>query len=204
MKDWKAYCSLAIGAALGVVIFLGLVGFIVGDPLSDWFVSAHAVFVGEKEKELSFEQKLQLYELVRSGVVVSADGLLSHITALYGNIIQALIGLFVIFGFLSFFGLRWHSRQFLEDAVGTSVASTVGTYTGSLAFDGLLTTKIQHIASTEIEDLEGRISVVGELDERVSVLEDIISTRDKGDQTMENSSENVTGSNIVDDQSDKT
>lgn len=203
LKDWKTYFSLTLGAAAGVVIFLALVTFLVGDPLSDWFSSAHGVFVAEKEKELSFEQKLQLYELVRSGVIVTADGLLSHITSLYGNIIQALIGLFVIFGVLSFFGLRWHSKQLMEEAVTNSVANTVSNYTSSLVFDGLLTVKVQHIASTEIEDLETRISVVGELDERVSILEGLISNQDDSDQAMEKASQDEMINNVAEDQLDK-
>lgn len=182
--DWKFYFCVCGGTAAGVFLFLVGAVLFVGDPLGDWFMSAHAILVGEKQKELSVAGKAMLYYLSSSGVVISTDELMSQITTFYGNLIQTLVEIFFVFGFISFFILRWQSRQIMEDAVAAAVQSGLSNYTGSLHFDGVVTAKVQNVASTELEDLEGRISVIGVLDERVSVLEESISSSDDADKTL--------------------
>jgi hypothetical protein len=182
--DWKLYLSILLGAAVGVFAFLIAAVLVLGDPAGDWFISAHAVLVGEKQRDLSLDDQARLYHYMIEGVIVPTDGLISQIANFYGSIIQVLIGLFFVFGLVSFFVLRWHSKQFLDEAVGNAVETALKNHTNSINFDNMITLKVQNVASTEIEGLEQSISAVGDFDDRLSVVEDFISNSDHSEESL--------------------
>ncbi len=190
-QSWLFLPACIVGSAIGTFLFFLAGTLFLGDPAGDWFMSAHAVFVSEKAKDLTFEQEFQLQNFVRNGIVITTDGLLSQITDFYGSIIQTLIGMFFVFGLISFFLLRWHSKREIENTISIAVEDAFGKYTKTIDYDNLLNIKIQSLLSVELENLDERITIVGLLDERVSGLEDFISKKDTVDSSSaDNQNEN--------------
>lgn len=190
--DWKFYLSILLGAAIGVFAFLVAIVVFIGDPAGDWFMSAHAVLVTEKLKDLSLDDQGRLYHYMTEGIVIPTDGLISQIANFYGNIIQVLIGLFFVFGFVSFLVLKWHSKQFMEEAVGNAVELALRGHTNSISFDNMITLKVQNVASTEIEGLEQSIAAIGDFEDRLSIVEEFISSEDHSEKSLAEASKSVT------------
>lgn len=113
----KNFASTFLGGLTGTVIFLVFCTYWLGQPFGDWFMSAHGIIGAKELAEATTDDRVELYKLLNRGLIITSDGVLSQMAALYGNLIQVLIGAFALITVLGFLAVRWQSIQAAEDYV---------------------------------------------------------------------------------------
>lgn len=173
-----------LGGFFAVGVFLITATYFFGDPFGDWFMSAHGIFTAQREIEITEQENLHIYQLMTRGLVISADGIIENITSLYGNMIQALIGVLALATVLAFVAVRWQSIQAAEEYIETKSS----TYFSSREFQTLVSGRVADYVDTldpatnpqmgtvdpgmEISELRNRILVLEQFIQRSSSAEE--------------------------------
>ncbi|MGC4026342.1 MAG: hypothetical protein QM744_15050 [Mesorhizobium sp.] len=158
-------CAILLGSALGTLIFLVLVIFVVGDPLTDWLRSSLGIVFSAEPRATDPLAREAAIALMERGLITTPDSLISTISNLYGNMIQILVGAFALLAILSFFAICWQSIQqaeaFLEEKIEKSLNSTD------------FNKRLNDITIETFDTYYG--TNIGSIDQRLSILEDHIA-----------------------------
>ena len=169
--------SLVLGTAIGTFCFLALCTIFIGKPIRDTILSAHGILTSNKPVTLTTEQTTTIVDLVQKGALISSSDLLSNMTSFYSTVIQLLIAIFFVFGSLSFFAIRAHSRSQIEEVANELVSKSTLNHFGSVKFQQEVRERIDSTLQIALEDIETRLEPVGaeridELEKRLRELRD--------------------------------
>lgn len=167
MKVILHFCAAITGYALGTVIFLSIVVFILGSPLKDWLGSTLGLFIERNPNNLDTATWDAALDMMRQGIITTPDSLMSNVVSLYGNMIQILVGVFALFGILSFFSIRWQSIQQAESFIEEKLTKTFT----SEEFNKRLSDITSRAVDVQFEPLDERLNYLSDLDERLARLE---------------------------------
>lgn len=154
------YTSLLLGATIGTFAFLVLSSIFVAKPIKDTILSAHGILVANKPTQLTADQTGLIVDLLQKGALISSSDLLSNMTSFYSTVIQLLIAIFFVFGTLSFFAMRAHSRIQIEEVANDLVSKAALNHFGSVAFEKEIRERIDSALQIAMEDLDSRIQPV--------------------------------------------
>ncbi len=176
----KNLISAFLGGLFGTVAFLVFCTYWIGQPFGDWFMSAHGIIGSNELAKATTEDRVELYKLLNRGLIITSDGVLSQMAALYGNLIQVLIGAFALITVLGFFAVRWQSIQAAEDYVDKRTKE----YFSSSEFGTLVSAEVQAYVDQLDPDTNPNIfsprmtalrNEVADLQNQVQILQSVIS-----------------------------
>lgn len=175
MKTLKLFGAAVLGWALGSFVFLMVVVFIFGRPMTDWLGSTFGIFVHRTPPNLDPPSWDAAVQLLQRGIIVTPEALISNITTTYGIMIQVLLGVLVVVGFLSFFAIRWQSIQQAENFIDQKLEKIIT----SDDFSRLLSNAASEVFDLQSEPLQEQLAHIALLDDRLSKIESMIA--EKGD-----------------------
>lgn len=167
VKTFGNFVGIVTGCALGTCVFLTIVIFVTGDPLKDWLESSLGLFVQRQPEVLDNLTREAAVAMVERGLIITPDGLIGGITNLYGNMIQVLVGVFALFGILSFFAIRWQSIQQAEALVESKLEKAFN----SDEFNKRLNDAASKAFDLQSESIHETLAEFSTLDERISAIE---------------------------------
>ncbi|CAN7203383.1 hypothetical protein LJR030_000535 [Rhizobium sp. LjRoot30] len=144
MSDLKNMAACFLGGFFGSFLFLIFAVYFFGDPFHDWFSSAYGIFSADKQQQLTTLDRVKIYDLLTRGLIVPSDGIISNLTDLYGNMIQALIGVLALATVLAAFAVRWQSIQSAQEFVDQKADA----HFASEEFKGRIRTAVQDYVDT--------------------------------------------------------
>ena len=185
MNAMRQFLAAVLGWAIGSIVFLTLVVFVFGNPLRDWLGSTLGIFVERIPPDLEPQIWDAAAELLRRGIIIPPDALIASITNFYGTLIQVLLGVFAVFGVLSFFAIRWQSTQQAE----TFAEQKIDKLFESREFSRRLTDEASKVFDLQSESIEEMISSLSTIDARIIALEEEISSRASEDEPSDEEEE---------------
>lgn len=174
---WTSCILLAVGSAVGAFAFLAFVTILLGSPIADSLLSVHGVLVQDDVNSITAQQEYEIVQLLRGGKLMTADGLLSQMQNYYSSQIQVVIGLFFVFGLLSFFAVRLHSERQIEETASRQVSTAFETLLKSHEFHKQLSNQTQSAISLEMESVQKTLESFSNLSDRMRALEGILASR---------------------------
>ena len=160
---WSGFCGTILGALLGTFVFLCLFALWVGTPITDSLLSAHGVFVRNERTALTPQEEYQIVQLLRAGTLLTGDGLLANIQAFYQNLINALVGSFVVFGIISFIAVRSHTTAQVDELVTTRIEHGLSKLFDSKSFHDSIAEKIERKLELALEGIDNSLQELGDL-----------------------------------------
>lgn len=166
----NALCWLT-GTAIGTVVFLWTASIYAGSIIGKSLMSVHGVIVKDGLDAITKEQSLTIDELIRNNSLIDANTFLSTLNNFYATTVQVLIGIFFIFGILSFIAIRNHSSREIELQSKINTKEAVQNYIDSIRFRDLVGSEVNSNFQIELESILESYSDATDLNDRVQTIE---------------------------------
>lgn len=134
-------------------------------------MSVHGVIVKDGLDAITKEQSLTIDELIRNNSLIDANTFLSTLNNFYATTVQVLIGIFFIFGILSFIAIRNHSSREIELQSKINTKEAVQNYIDSIRFRDLVGSEVNSNFQIELESILESYSDATDLNDRVQTIE---------------------------------
>lgn len=170
---WRYSISLFLGALFGTFAFLCLASFLLGTPISDSLLSAHGVLIQNGKEELTTQQIFEVQQLLKKGMILSADGLISNMQSFYGNLITVLVSFFAALGVFSVVYAKWLSRGQIDDLVSDRTEHGLKELVGKKSFHDMIDKSINSALQIEFEAFE---ETVQKLDAQAASIQEFIKS----------------------------
>ncbi len=115
------------GVMVGTVCAFLLAAFVVGEPIVDSFVSAHGVLIESGKSKLCIKETALLSKMISDGSVLPVDNILSTTIAYYQSVIDTLIAILAILGFVAYMYVRSVSIRAAEKMAEKAVKNYLAT-----------------------------------------------------------------------------
>jgi hypothetical protein len=184
-----------LGCAFGTVLFLFIPYFLVGgDVVEQSIMNAHGyVFKPPGDHKLPVEDAVQIKSLIEKGYVLNTGDLISDISNLYTSIIEFLIVIIGILGFVAFMYVRAGSETVAEEKANDAVRR----YFKSQDFYRLLqdnvhesTKELKETLKSDLQVIEENVETVLQHENRLEAIEEKVSLSDH--EEMEGSEVHLT------------
>lgn len=170
-----------IGTALGTTLFLLATFFLItGDPAELTILNAHGYLYNNNDQTaLSNQEAIQINSLLSKGYIVSTNDLISDVTAFYSTIIEILVVIIGILGFVAFMYVKGASEAFAEEKAQYAVETEFKSKEFHDLLETTIKTNLEPLTTSLDEDLQDLRSTLDEYDELSNFEKRIIAIEEK-------------------------
>lgn len=188
---WRYCIALFLGAIVGSFAFLSLASFMLGNPVGDTLLSAHGILIRNGQEELTAQQTFEIQQLLKKGMILTADGLISTMQNFYEVLITVLVGLLAALAFFSVVYARWQSRAQIDELVSDRAERGLNELLGKKSFHDIIEKTVNSALQIEMEAIDEPLRRV---DEYIASLEELTeTTADKSDPEERDTTKTRTG-----------